>query len=115
MKNLSLSISLYLHTIKSNLPVNKKIKKAFINELKDNINQYRRDNKNITINDIKNKFGTPEDILISFNDSYDYYKNKSNTYNNFTKIITLSAIALTLALIIVIIVLAIFFSETSTM
>ena len=106
MKMLDLNIKIYLHKIKTNLPVNWKIKKAFINELKENINQYRRDNKNISIEDIKDKFGTPEDVLISFNNSYDYYKNKSIIYSNITKIVAIIAgviIAILLKVIVILI------------
>ncbi len=114
MKMLGLNIKIYLHKIKTNLPVSWKIKRAFINELKENINQYRRDNKNITIEDIKDKFGTPEDVLISFNNSYDYYKNKSIIYSNITKIVAITAIAVIIILLTVIIILVTCFSRTTT-
>lgn len=114
MKMLDLNIKIYLHKIKTNLPVNWKIKRAFINELKENINQYRRDNKNINIEDIKDKFGTPEDVLISFNNSYDYYKNKSIIYDNLTKIVVIIAIAIIIILLTVIIMLVTCFSRTTT-
>ena len=69
MKNtINKDIKKYCSEVKKLLACSSSIKLAFISELKTGIYEYIEEhpNEKITINDIENRFGTPENIALSF-------------------------------------------------
>lgn len=77
MTALEFELNDYLKDIKRNMICSNSIKKLFIKDFKNRIDEYLDENPNTSIDDIINNFGNPEDIVRSFNDELEYYKNKS--------------------------------------
>lgn len=67
-KTINKDIKKYCSEIKKLLTCSGSVKLAFISELKTGIYEYIEEhpNEEITINNIKNRFGTPKDIASSF-------------------------------------------------
>ena len=65
-------ISNYLKNVAKNLQVSRILKSTFIHELKDSVTSFVSENKNITIDDLYNEFGTPEEISEGFLDRKDF-------------------------------------------
>ena len=77
MTALEFELNDYLKDIKRNMICSNSIKKLFIKDFKNRIDEFIDENPNTSIDDIINNFGNPEDIVRSFNDELEYYKNKS--------------------------------------
>lgn len=67
-RTINKNIKKYCSEVKRLLACSGSIKLAFISELKNRIYEYTegRPDEEITINDIENRFGTPDDIASSF-------------------------------------------------
>lgn len=65
-------ISNYLKSVAKNLQVSRILKSTFIHELKDSVTSFASENKDITIDDLYNEFGTPKEISEGFLDRKDY-------------------------------------------
>lgn len=105
-KTINKEIKKYCHEIKKQLTCSSNIKLAFISELKTRIYEYieEHSNEEITIFDIENRFGTPEDIALSFASTEDmqYLRKKAKNYI-FYKVLS---VILLLALIVTAYILA---------
>lgn len=105
-KTINKEIKKYCHEIKKQLTCSSNIKLAFISELKTRIYEYieEHSNEEITIFDIENRFGTPEDIALSFASTEDmqYLRKKAKKYI-FYKVLS---VILLLALIVTAYILA---------
>lgn len=56
----------YLTKIKKALPTSKKVKRSYINELSQSVEEYCNEHANLTYEDICTVFGTPQDIAQAF-------------------------------------------------
>ncbi len=107
MKNtINKDIKKYCSEVKKLLACSSSIKLAFISELKTGIYEYIEEhpNEKITINDIENRFGTPENIALSFASTEDmqYLRKKAKKYILFKVL----SVILLLALLVVVYILA---------
>lgn len=105
-KTINKDIKKYCSEIKKLLTCSGSVKLAFISELKTGIYEYIEEhpNEEITINNIKNRFGTPEDIASSFVSAEDMRRlNKKAKKYIFYKILS---IVLLLAFILTVYILA---------
>lgn len=66
----------YYARISDGILCDRKQKKAFLKELKNNIEEFRLSNPQATISDIEAFFGSPEQIAASFTDNTDSVKLK---------------------------------------
>lgn len=84
MKKINKDIKKYCSEIKKQLSCSNSIKLAFISELKNRIYEYIEEHpgEEITISDIENRFGTPENIALSFTSTEDmqYLHKKARKY-----------------------------------
>lgn len=104
-KTINKDIKKYCSEVKKRLSYSSSIKLAFISELKTRIYEYieERPDEEVTINDIENRFGTPEDIASSFASTEDLqHLNKKAKKYIFYKILS---VVLLLALILAVYVL----------
>lgn len=83
-KTINKEIKKYCSEIKRHLTCSSNIKLAFISELKNRIYEYidEHHSEEITISDIENRFGTPENIALSFSSTEDmqYLHKKAKKY-----------------------------------
>lgn len=83
-KTINKEIKKYCFEIKRHLTCSSNIKLAFISELKNRIYEYidEHPSEEITIFDIENRFGTPENIALSFSSTEDmqYLYKKAKKY-----------------------------------
>lgn len=77
MSTLEIELNDYYKKIKKNLTCSKSIKKIFINDFKNRVGEYVDENPNVSIDDVINTFGTPNDIIKGFDNELDYYKKKA--------------------------------------
>ena len=67
-KYLKREINSYIKKVSKQVKSKLIIKRVILNDLKENIFEYYQMNPNITMEDIYNRFGTPNEISKSFND-----------------------------------------------
>lgn len=83
-KAINKDIKKYCTEIKKQLSCSNNIKLAFISEFKNRIHEYIEEHpgEEITISDIENRFGTPENIALSFTSTEDmqYLHKKARKY-----------------------------------
>lgn len=105
-KAINKDIKKYCTEIKKQLSCSNNIKLAFISELKNRIYEYIEEHpgEEITISDIENRFGTPENIALSFASTEDmqYLHKKARKYI-FYKVLS---VVLLMAFIITVYILA---------
>lgn len=65
-KQIKKEINLYIKSISKLAKTTLLFKKVVLKDLKNNIYEYYLDNPNITIYDIHNRFGTPDEVSKSF-------------------------------------------------
>lgn len=70
-KDLKKDINIYLLEIKKGLKCGINIKKAFLSEFKNELENYVDENPEVTIETIINEFGNPSQIITNFK-SYDF-------------------------------------------
>ena len=104
MSTLQLELNDYFKKIKKNLICSKSIKKIFIHDFKNRVDEYVDENPDVSIEDIISTFGTPNDIIKGFDNELEYYKNKAKKR-------LIISIAIIVASIIVIGVLAFVISD----
>lgn len=105
-KTINKDIKKYCSEVKKLLACSGSIKLAFISELKNRIYEYIEEHPDdeITINDIENRFGTPESVASSFASAEDMQRlNKKAKKYIFYKILS---VVLLLALIFTVYILA---------
>lgn len=105
-KTINKDIKKYCSEVKKRLACPGGIKLAFISELKNRIYEYIEEHPDdeITINDIENRFGTPENVASSFASAEDMQRlNKKAKRFIFYKILS---VVLLLALIFTVYILA---------
>lgn len=107
--NLNNSIDIYLQEIYKKLHISDKEKKAFLRYLKSDIYQFREDNPNITMADIYERFGTPDEVAENYYESIDTEDIQKKLSN---KRLNRSAILLAVFLIAVIAVIWILLAVT---
>lgn len=78
MSSLELQLNDYYKSIKKNMMCSNNVKKVFIKDFKNRVDEYVLDNPNTTIEDVVINFGSPKDIVKSFDNDVDYYKRKAN-------------------------------------
>lgn len=105
-KTINKDIKKYFVEIKKSLVCSSNIKLAFISELKSRIHEYIEEHsgEEITIKDIENQFGTPENIALSFATTKDmhYLHKKAKKYIFFEVL----SVILFLAIILIVYILA---------
>ncbi|MBQ8496623.1 MAG: hypothetical protein IJ489_04100 [Clostridia bacterium] len=103
-KTINKDIKKYCSEIKKHLPCSSNVKLAFISELKNRIHEYIEEHpdEEITISDIKNRFGTPESIASSFASAEDmqYLHKKAKKYIFYKVLSSILLLALIMAIII---------------
>lgn len=107
--NLNNSIDIYLQEIYRKLHISDEEKKAFLRYLKSDIYQFREDNPNITMADIYERFGTPDEVAENYYESIDTEDIQKKLSN---KRLNRSAILLAVFLIAVIAVIWILLAVT---
>lgn len=101
-KAINKDIKKYCTEIKKQLSCSNNLKLAFISELKNRIHEYIEEHpgEEITFSDIENRFGTPENIALSFASKEDMqYLNKKAKKYIFYKVLS---VILLLVLIVVV-------------
>lgn len=105
-KAINKDIKKYCTKIKKLLACSSNIKLAFISELKNRIHEYIEEHpgEEITISNIENQFGTPENIAISFTSTEDmqYLHKKARKYIFYKVLSVVFLLALIIAMIILI-------------
>lgn len=94
-KKLKKEINLYIKSISKLAQTRLSLKKVVLRDLKNNIYKCSLENPDITITDIHNRFGTPEEISKSFNNlSSDILIKKAKRYKKLWIIVSVMIIIL---------------------
>lgn len=104
MTTINKEIKIYCAEIKKSLACSSNIKLAFISELKNRIHEYIEEHhgEEITITDIEKRFGTPENIALSFASTEDmqYLHKKAKKYIFYKALSVVLLLTLIIAIII---------------
>lgn len=75
-KSLNLEIKKYIMDVQSYLICDWQTKRRFIKDLKNDIVDFVDENENVTIDDVRRRFGEPKDIAMGFFENADIKKIK---------------------------------------